>query len=266
MAAQRILAMQHYRQGRYLFEAYSKKTNALAIQHFKKAFVLDPTFVAARCWEAYAEGEVYRQNWSANPSANLEAALNLAEQAVTDAPDNSYAYWTRASVKMLSPSPGDFADAWKDYETAEKKMGDKRDPTFLAERAEYLCCRNDTGDLDQAIKDIIAAKEHYEFVNDDFPGWYHWLHAFAYLQKRDYSTASGLFQSVSSVGISNIAYILHAVCEAYRKPRLQPDEVIAKLQVHDSGWTYKNMERPPFQKDDDKKHFQEGLVLAGLAR
>jgi adenylate cyclase len=264
MDAQQILAMQHFREGRYLFEAYNKETNALAIRHFKKATELDPKLTAALCWEAYGRAEVCRQNWTDDPSAALNKALALAEQAVIDAPEDYYTYWTRASVKMISPSPGVFADAGKDYETAEKKMGDKRDPTFLAERAEYLCCRNENGDLDKAIEDIATAKEHHNNINDNFPGWYHWLHAFAYLQKRDYKTASGLFKSVSSIGISNIAYILHAVCEAYREPRIPPEEVIAKLRVHDWDWTPEKMERPPFQQPEDIEHFDKGLVLAGL--
>ena len=136
------LAIQHFREGRYLFETYNKEANSLAISHFEEATKLDPGNATAAAWKAYAIAEGGRQNWTDDPSATLKFALDLAEQAAKDAPRDYIARWTVASIKMLSP---DFAGAWNDYLEAEKLMGEDIDPTlraeFLAERSEYISCQ-----------------------------------------------------------------------------------------------------------------------------
>ena len=260
----RRLAIQHFHEGRYLFEAYSREANALAIDHFRRATELDATFADARSWYAYAVAEDGRQKWADNPEATLKEALRLIEEAANDAPEHFYTRWTVASIKMLSP---DFAGAWEDYEKAEALMRKDLDPAlraeFLAERSEYISCRGDDGDADQAIEDIETAKA---LAPDECKHWWHWLLAFAYYQKQNYATASGLFQSVSYVGngISNITYILFAICEARLGRPIPREEVIARLRVKHAGWTPEKIERLPFQKNADLDRFQEGLELAKL--
>jgi tetratricopeptide (TPR) repeat protein len=263
----KMLAMQHFHEGRYLFEAYSKPVNAIAIGHFKAAAALDSTFAAAHCWHAYALLEDYRQNWTDDRTNTFNTALGIAKKAANDAPKNYYTHWTLASVKMQSETSGDFESAWDDYEEAKRLMEDNIDPAFLAERAEYLSCK---GEPDRAIEDIVAAKalvaSAAEYSNRKAPDWYDMELAFAYYLKEDFATASGLLQTVSNIGIPNIGYILLAVCEAHIGRRIPPEDVIGRLRLKDPGWTPEKIERIAFQRPKDIADWEGGLVEAGLKK
>ncbi len=244
-------AYEQYLKGRDIFEEYSKEGNAQAIDYFAKATQVDPKFARAFSWLAYAHLEDYRQKWTKDPDTTSKLVLQLAKQAVDLAPDDYYTHWTLASVYMLLKG---FASAREEYEIAAR-LND-RDPDLLAERAEFISCE---GNPDKAIKDIETAKR----LNPKVPDWYHWLHAFAYFQKRDYAKASELLKSMSDM--PNTAYILLAICEAMLGRPIPKDKLLATLKVKDPEWTISNLEEIPFQKQEDKDHYAAGLKLIGLS-
>ena len=175
--------------------------------------------------------------------------MTLAKKAVELAPDDYYTHWTLATVYM----PSNFSAAREAYEIAAG-LND-RDPDLLAERAEFLSLE---GNPDKAIKDMETAKR----LNPLYPEWYHWMHAFAYFQKRDYATASELLKKMSD--IPNTAYILFAICEANLGRPIPKDEIVAKLRKKDPEWTSAKIEELAFQKKEDKDHYLAGLQLIGL--
>ncbi len=255
------LAYQHFQEGRYIFKSYSKEGNARAIDHFIAAKDLDPNFVRAISWLAYAHLESYRENWTANPAATASLAEDLANEAVRLARDDYYTHWTLASVYMITQAK-DPASAQQSYEDAAARDISGPDPDFLAERSEFISCQ---GNPDKAIADIETAK----LLKPDHPGWYHWLHAFAYFQKRDYAKASSLLKAMSNM--PNTAYILLAICE-YNLEQVNPklgkaipkDVIIERLKVKDPQWSKDNLEKIPFKETLDEKHYWDSLKNMGL--
>lgn len=242
-------AYEYYLRGRDVYHLYTKEGNAQAISDFEKATQLDPKFARGFSWLAYAHLEDWRQKFSTAPSDSYKLAVTLAQKAVELDPHDYYTYWTLATVYM----PSNFSAAREAYEIAAG-LND-RDPDLLAERAEFLSLE---GNPDQAIKDMETAKR----LNPVAPGWYHWMHAFAYFQKRDCATASELLKKMSDM--PNTAYILFAICEAKLGRPIPKNEIVARLQDKDAEWTSANIEELAFQKTEDKDHYLDGLQLIGL--
>jgi TolB-like protein/Tfp pilus assembly protein PilF len=242
-------AYEYYLKGRDVYQLYSKEGNAQAISYFERATQLDPTFARAFSWLAYAHLENYRQKFTASPSESYSLAVTLAKKAVELAPEDYYTHWTLATVYMLS----NFEIAREEYEIAAR-LND-RDPDLLAERSEFISLE---GNPDKAIQDMETAKR----LNPQVPDWYHWLHGFAYFQKRDYAKASELFKKVSD--LPNTAYTLFAICEARLGRPIPKNEIVARLRVKDPEWTSASIEEIAFQKQEDKDHYSTGLKLIGL--
>lgn len=243
-------AYDHYLRGRKLFEDFSQESLSRAKEEFSEAIRLDGNFARAYAWLGYAHLEDYKEGWSADAEESAALAYGFAAKSVDLAPDDYYTHWTLATIYMERE---DMQRAFAEYEKAHALNAN--DPDMLVELSDLLSFR---GEPLRAIEQIELAKR----LNPNHPDWYDWSLGLAYFQARKYDEALGALERIKDP--PNEAYLLLAICRAKTGKPIPREQILARLRTKYPEWTPKHLERMPFAKDDDQKHWTEGLRMAGI--
>lgn len=243
-------AYDHYLRGRKEFEAYSKEGSDAAKKEFLTAIELDPGFARAYSWLGYTHLHDWREGWSPNLDQSLQAAFDNALKATKLVPDDYYTHWTLAQVYA---DRQEFTAARGEYDIALSQ--NSNDPDMLVNIAEMVAFQ---GDGESAVNQIKDAQR----LNPKFPPWYLWSLGIALFEARRYDEAVATLEQISDP--ANEAYIILAVCLAKLGKPIPREELMARLRVKSPDWTPEYIAEMPFEKEEDRQHWVDGLILAGI--
>jgi TolB-like protein/DNA-binding winged helix-turn-helix (wHTH) protein/Tfp pilus assembly protein PilF len=97
-----IIAYDHFLQGWKRFWEYSKESNALAKEHFRKAIEIDPDFARAYANLALSFAYDVLNGWTNTPDANLKLAEELSQKALELDNDLVQVHWAAAFTALIS--------------------------------------------------------------------------------------------------------------------------------------------------------------------
>jgi serine/threonine protein kinase/Flp pilus assembly protein TadD len=108
-----VEAYDHYLRGRQFFHQFRRQGFELAIQMFRRAIEIDPTYARAQAGIANCHSLLFRY-FDPNPE-HMRQANEASRKALELAPDLAEAHVSRGMAASLS---GDFEEATREYETA----------------------------------------------------------------------------------------------------------------------------------------------------
>ncbi len=97
-----IVAYDHFLQGWKRFWEYSKESNALAKEHFRKAIELDPEFARAYANLALSFAYDVLNGWTNTPDVNLKRAEELSQKALELDDSLVQVHWAAAFTAVIS--------------------------------------------------------------------------------------------------------------------------------------------------------------------
>ena len=151
-------------QGRYLEASLTKSGISRAIDLYKRAVDIDPTYGDAYARLANMYDFSSRFGWGESVEGDRALALELSERAIRFDPSNPFAYWTRARV--LSRLDGSEESAEKAFAALETAI--ELDPDYADAYAFIALLHIGGGNAEAARLAIEAAFD----LNPEPPSWY----------------------------------------------------------------------------------------------
>ncbi|WP_155097691.1 adenylate/guanylate cyclase domain-containing protein [Paracoccus aestuariivivens] len=236
--------------GQFLGSQFSPSANLGARQLFEQASLLDPSYSGSYAAKSRTFNVEWRYNWSRNPEAAVNEALNLAERAVQcDALD------TRGLSEMglAHLYKRQYSEAVAAYERALAL--NPNDADLLANMGD---CLANVGQSERAVQLLERAIK----LNPFHPDEYLWFLGDAYFHKGDYrktiETLGRLRDQSEAYRLLTASYALLGLVNDARHyagelMRIQPDFSIGRLR------TLSALKRP-----EDREIYVDGLRRAGL--
>jgi len=221
-----------------------------------KAIALEPDYAAPHAWYAYWHTFLVGQDWAEDPQASVERAAQLAERAIVLDPYDARALTIAGHVRTclhrraregvalheraLSLNPN-LAMAWALSSVSHAYLGD-------ADEAERRYNRYKR----------LSPLDPHAFLFDGFATLVH-------LQKRDYETAIAVGRAGIEMNPTFSANFKPLLAALGHLGRTEAGAVRRRLLVIEPGFTIERfLETTPIEREADRKHYAEGLRLAGV--
>jgi adenylate cyclase len=236
--------------GHEKFYRYTKPANTQARNLYKRASDLDPGF--ARAWSALSKTHNvdWRYQWSRNPTASLDHALDLALTAVSlddlDARGHSELGFTYLYRKQNALSI-------TEYERAHSL--NPNDADVIAEMADAMIYDGRPAESVELFHQAIR-------LNPFHPDWYFWYLGGALHQLQRYEESIDTLRKMRNpsqacrllaANHGQLGQADEAKEQAARVMKAQPNFTLAYWAT-----------TQPFRRKEDLEHFIEGLRKAGL--
>lgn len=236
---------------------------------FKKALEIDPDYTRAKGWLAYCYVSAARDGWAYDDSHPerewdkkrlLDEAETLAKEAVARDPTDYDTHWALAYFLLHS---GQVGKAVTEFQEALELSRDEFPLNLRAEMADALVL---AGDSALAIERVSQARK--------IPDWHRWVLAWAYYFRARNDPA---FYDLALEELRRMFHrpdeekyvfetdLLAAAIHAQKGADPQARMALTMFLNRKPGWTIKDeLERQPFENDDDRRHWEDGLRKAGL--
>ena len=227
--------------------------NAEARLLFENAIELDPKSSSAYAELAYLYVRESQNGWSADRTASLTKAEDIANKALAIS-DDVDSHWSLASVYW---NQGEFDKSLSEYDTARRLSSNNPDvgADIAADMAEALIYG---GDPDRAITQIKEAM----LRTSKIPYWHWWnLGRACYMAKR-YQDALDDIAKIAEP--PNDTLLVTAASKAQLGNLDGAKSDMAKFSQNDPNWTLAKSVAYHYRNDSDRQHWLDGLRKAGL--
>ena len=235
---------------------FTKECNLKAREFYLKAIELDKEYARAYGSLAWTYITAYDENWSDEPDADLDKALEIARQGVGINPSSHSNHLVLARVfyykKMIDRASESCQRA------IELNPNDPDAFTF------YAAILSHQGKFEQAEEQIARAIA----MNPNLGEWnrgVYGVHAVIYYNARRYEDSIAAWQQMDNPPFlfyrwAAAAYAMHGNAE---KARHLADKYLARYPKFDFE---EHIRRMPYSHAEDREHYAEGLTKAGFAR
>ena len=225
-----------------------------AREQFERAIQLDPGYGAAYAALAQAYGFDYHNHWSADPSASLRRADELAIQAVKLAPNDPFPHYT------LSMTAGYSRDFPRSKAAVDKALElSPNYPDALVSRGAYAIY---SGNSAEGIPSIELA------IRLDPAGSSQYMHflGFAHLMLGNYETAAAHFRErVRLTPQTDLSRALLASALGHLGRVEEARKIWRELMNINPAYSFTaHMNRQPFVNSTESDKIAAGLAKAGL--
>lgn len=226
-----------------------------AREYYEQALAIGPDYMPAYAEYALVHVRAFQNGEGA---ASLKEARRLADKALElcKAPNSSWsqdsrALWNSAGVRW---NEGDFGKAFEEFEAA-RKLAAKYEADIAADEAEAYIYY---GDPNRAIELIEGAMARYPA----FPWWYRWNLGRAYYMAERYQDAIDTIAEITDP--PNDVRLITAASHARLGNTQKAGEIMAQFTAEDPNWSVKKSGDYPYGSEAAKKHWLDGLRMAGL--
>ena len=239
-------------QWRDLFEQLDETGNRRARQAALRATELDPGYAAAYAGVAWTYTADYWRGWATDREAALEEALDWANRAVRQDPDDFSAHWALGDVRQAR---GEFGQAMEAYETA------------LAINPSAVSLLQDLGTWMLPImgraEEGVRLAEKATRLNPRHPDAYDGNIAFNFYLLKRYDDAIEAVNRMQEPRFDHLLYLAASYARIERPQEAQL--VIATVLAEQPVLTVESfLETLPLQREADRDHLRAGLQEAGL--
>jgi DNA-binding winged helix-turn-helix (wHTH) protein/Flp pilus assembly protein TadD len=246
-----IEAYDFFVRGRVLL-MHSPSGNTLARTLLIKAIGLEPSFAEAHaCLAISYYGAAI--NYGEAVDANQALGLACARTAVSLDPNDPLAHRALGYVRIYQ---GDLDEAEAELQTA---LGIK--PTH----ADIVANMADLRVLQGQPNDAIGWVEKALHLNPYPPGWYYWNLGFAYYAAGRYAEAADALRK-EEVGRLPAKRILAASLAQLGRMDEAREEARRFLEINPGFQACHWAATQPFKRSEDREHFVDGYIKAGLPR
>lgn len=248
-------AYEHFLKGRYLFYKYlSKDENRKARVLFEKSIADDPRFALAYAMLSWTYVFDVMNGWSANQEQSLQTAIDYAQQAIKLEPALPVAYFVSG---LAYRQRGEYVKAMVEVEKAIEYDPNYANAHVLYATLLYYAGRPEEG-LER-IEDAIKLNPHHPYNYTFHLGQ-------AYYVLGRYKDAITTFKKgLESNPASERLHVWLAAAYAQQGAALEAEWESQTVLSLNPEFSVERMRKAfPFKDTDDREHFIQGLVKAGL--
>lgn len=229
---------------------HSPAGNDLARTLLAKAIELDPNLAEAHAWLAISHyGAAI--NYGEDVKANQDRGLAYAQKAMSLDMSDPMAHSVLGYVWLCE---GKLEEAESEFQMALR---------INPNHADTLVNMADLRVLQGQPKDAIELAEHALRLNPYPPGWYYWDLGFAYYAATHYTQAVRVLRK-EEVGRLPAKRILAASLAQLGQLTEAHEEACRFLEINPGFLASRWAASQPFRRDEDRQHFVEGYLKAGL--
>ena len=238
--------------GREYWMKFTAQCNLKAREYYLKAIELDPSYARAYASLAWTYLSSYDENWSDEPYADLDKALELAREGVTINPSSHSNHLVLARAYYYKK----FLDrATESCETAIELNPNDPD-TFIL----YGAILSHKGEHEKALEQA----DHAFSLNPNLGQWHRGAYTVIHFNARRYEEATRAWRQIDNAPIIFYRYgaAAYAMEGNIEKARLLATKYIERYPEFDFE---EHVKRMPFKHSEDSEHYAEGLRRAGFA-
>lgn len=237
--------------GREYWMKFNQECNLKARELYLKAIELDANYARAYASLAWTYLSSYDENWSDDPYADLEKALELAKEGVTINPSShsnhlvlARAYYYKKFIERSIES----------CQTAIELNPNDPD-TFVL----YGAILSHKGDNEKALEQV----DHAFSLNPNLGQWHRAIYTVIYYNSRDYEQA---IQAWLQVDNAPPLFYRYAAASFAMAGNLDKARYLAEryLERYPNFEFEEHIRRMPFSRPEDAEHYAEGLRRAGF--
>jgi adenylate cyclase len=238
-----------YLHGRAAWREWSRESNQLAQQHFKKTIELDPAFAPAYAYLSYTVVQAWLSGWDASPT-RLRQARDLARKAVALEPENFENHWCLAMAYLYGL---EFDTAMATFERAVSM--NPNSAGLLIDMADALVF---DGRPEEALVSIKRAMR----LNPVCPDAYLWTLGIALYHSGQFKESLAALQRITNApGLVR----RHKAANLVRLGELEKArEIASELLVDDPDYTLERERVWPYRHPNMLEGLIEDLRRAGL--
>jgi TolB-like protein/Tfp pilus assembly protein PilF len=231
---------------------HSPGGNNLARTLLAKAIALDPASAEAHACLAISHYGA-AVNYGEAAEANRVLGLACARKAVSLDPNDPSAHRALGYVRLYA---GELEEAEAEWQTALRIKPNHAD--ILANMADLRILQGRPGDA-------VAWVEKALRLNPYPAGWYYWTLGFAYYAAGRYAEAADALRK-EEVGRLPAKRILAASLAQLGRMDEACEEARRFLEINPGFLAYRWAATQPFNRHEDRQHFVDGYLKAGLPR
>ena len=248
-----LKAYQLVLRGREHWYRFTRKDNAAARALYEEAIAVDPDYGRAYASLAWSYITAYNENWTDEPQAALDKALEVARHGVGVSPSSH--------SNRLALGQVDFYRKQLDraLEAIEKGIElNPNDPDGYVFLATVLSHR---GTPELALERL----DHAFGLSPNLKQWQRSICIVAYCNARRYTDAIAVWDKLDDSPVYFCRWIAATYAHAGRK---DDTHRVARyyLKTYPDFDLSEHLSRMPFQHSEDLEHYATGLKLAGLDR
>ena len=237
--------------GREIWYRFTPEDNHAARKLYEQAIELDPEYARAYSSLAWTHMIAYNEYWAEEPQKALDLALEFAQKGVQIDP---VSHTSRLALGQVFFFRKGLTKSIESFERAIELNGNDADAYAFLSQA--FCLNGQSGKA-------IELLDHAFSLNSYLGQWHKTQYVVAYFNSRRYQDAYDVSETLESKHASfqrwiaaNYAYLdreeeAHAAAQQYMESYPTFD-----LQEH--------LSRIPYAKQEDCKHYGNGLRMAGL--
>jgi tetratricopeptide (TPR) repeat protein len=230
----------------------SPSGNVLARTLLVKALEIDPNLAEAHAWLAVSHyGSAVHYGEDVN--ANQTLGLTCAQKAMSLDSSGPMAHSILGYARLCE---GQLEEAESSLQTALRINPNHADTMVNMANLRVLQGQPD---------DAVELAEHALRLNPYPPGWYYWDVGFAYYAAGQYTKAVKVLRK-EEVGRLPAKRILAASLAQLGQLAEAHEEACRFLEINPGFLASRWAATQPFRRDEDRQHFLDGYIKAGLPR
>ncbi|MGR8947001.1 MAG: adenylate/guanylate cyclase domain-containing protein [Gammaproteobacteria bacterium] len=237
--------------GREYWMKFTKQCNLKAREYYLEAIELDPQYARAYASLAWTYMSSYDENWSDEPYADLDKALELAKQGVSINPSSHSNHMVLARAYYYKK----FLDRASESCVTAIELNPNDPDTFVL----YGAILSHKGEYEKALEQV----DHAFSLNANLGQWQRGIYTLVHFNGRHYKEATQAWQQIDNPQqfFYRWAAAAYAMDGNIEKANFYAQKYLERYPNFDFD---EHVKRMPFTHNEDLEHYAEGLRRAGF--
>ncbi|MFO0993070.1 MAG: adenylate/guanylate cyclase domain-containing protein [Hyphomicrobiales bacterium] len=252
--ARNFQAFDHFLRAQEAFLTFTEEDTRRARELFQEAVRLDPAYAKAHAKTAWTHLVDVNFGWSKSPKESFAQALASANAAIAADDDEAWGHWAMAGCYLFQ---GQQKRALVEFERALALNPNDADVI-----TDIAYCLSYSGRTDEALEFAHKAMR----LNPHYPEWYLMQLGPIYFNARQYTKAVETLNRIRTMDTASIQLHLAASQAAmgHQEPARRAVERALELDPSATISRWASPESVPYQREEDREHFEVNLRKAGL--